>query len=93
VKTPLSIIIFADKADESAVRLKCRLLKCGIYNFTDAEACANCRFVNDCDDIDDELTSNEKVGLFIVSRESITSDRMAVITAVAQRLAVPVLQL
>ena len=78
-----SIVIFGSCGDDRLVRLRCLLLKCGIRNFASgrADECAHCEL------------STPSAGLFIVSRESVSSDEMATINAEAERLAVPVLYL
>ncbi|MEW6732516.1 MAG: hypothetical protein AB1489_14400 [Acidobacteriota bacterium] len=83
MKEPLSIIIFGDSSNEQLIQLKCLLMKCGICNFASKQ-------INDCNQCD---PCEEKAGLFIVSRESVTSAQMETICVKAKRLSVPILQL
>ena len=78
-----SIVIFGGSGDDRLVRLRCLLLKCGVCNFASgrADECADCEL------------STPSAGLFIVSRETVTSAEMESINAEAERLAVPVLYL
>lgn len=79
-----SIVIFGSRDDERVIWLKCLLIKCGVCNFADGCLKAERRR---------PFMDENSVGLFIVSRSTVGPDEMEDISAVAQRLSVPVLHL
>lgn len=82
MKEPLSIIIFGNSNDDHLIKLKCLLLKCGV-----------CKFANGCFNDSGHCTfADEKPGLFIVSRDSISDAQLETLNVEAQRWAIPILQ-
>lgn len=84
MREPQTILVYGDRDDETLLRLKCSLLKCGVWNFFTGRLDPGHRCVPPDD---------ERVGLFIISRASVSSVEMQSIYAEARRLAIPVLQI